>query len=71
MAKKLIIKEGDRVEIKAQGITVTGTVDSANNYNQWGTKPDCWYIELTSDSGNYHYWKQGVDGGTVRLLPKK
>ena len=68
---KLEIKAGDRVEIKAMGITVEGVVNSANNYNQWGRKPDCWYIELTSDSGKSHYWKQDQDGGSVRLLPKK
>ncbi|MCA9977674.1 MAG: hypothetical protein KC413_18070 [Anaerolineales bacterium] len=68
MKKKLKIKKGDRVKINAMGITVEGVVDSANNYDQWGTKPDCWYIELTSDSGKSHYWKQDRDGGSVELL---
>lgn len=68
--------KGKRVIIRAQGCVIHGTILSANN---WGTreKPN-WYIEYTIDesrssrprqySGNYGYWKQGVDGGTVEFV---
>jgi len=56
------INKGDTVTIKAQGITVTGTVLSAEHYEDSG-----WYIEMnnTNVPGGYSYYKQRYDGGEV------
>lgn len=56
------IKKGDTVTVNAQGIRVTGTVHSADNYGDTG-----WYIELTGADvpGGYSYWKQRDDGGFI------
>ncbi len=63
---KLDIGKGDKVRIRSQGHTVTGTVKTASN---WGGR-DGWYIELHDENGRYHYWKQGPDGGTVEKLSR-
>jgi hypothetical protein len=57
------IEKGSIVVIKAQGITVTGKVLTADN---WGDR-DGWYIEMTEANvpGGYSYWKQGQDGGKL------
>ncbi|MFW6008660.1 MAG: hypothetical protein ACOCP8_05270 [archaeon] len=57
------IEKDDLIEIECKGIMVSGKVLSAINY---GGK-DGWYIEFLSESGDYHYWKQGKDGGKVIL----
>ena len=59
---KVIIK-GDKITIKAKGITVTGRVISV----EWNGVEDGWYIELTEANvpGGYSYWKQGIDGGDI------
>ena len=57
----VIVLTGDRITIRAQGVTVSGTVLSAIF---WGS-PDGWYIEITPDNGGYSYWKQGLDGGEI------
>lgn len=54
------VRVGDEVTIKAQGLTITGKVLSAD----WWGYEDGWYIELQSKKG-YHYWKQNYDGGKL------
>jgi hypothetical protein len=62
------IRTGDRVEIESAGATTRGTVLTASNQSVLGAKPN-WYIELTIDhGGGYGYWKQKIDGGTVKVL---
>lgn len=67
---KWVINNGDIVTVKAQGITVTGEVLSANYYKGDGG----WYIELNNANvpGGYSYYKQDYDGGdVVEVLRKK
>ncbi len=56
----------DKVRITSQGTTRTGTVTSATNYGH-GTQEN-WYIQLTDINGYPVYWKQAVDGGTVKVI---
>lgn len=62
----ITIKRGDNVEIKAMGMTVTGTVISAD-CSILGKTPN-WMIEISDTNGTYRYWKQQYDGGAVRVL---
>lgn len=55
------LKAGDRITVSIPGFTATGTVLSASFYGP----RDGWFIEMKSDGGRYHYWKQGSDGGSV------
>ena len=64
------IKKGDRVKINSLGLTIVGEVLSAVNYKNYFEEKDNWYIEIISDSNEYHYWKQKEDGGEVRKLKK-
>jgi len=60
------LKAGDRIRVKCQGQTITGTVLTAYNWKVIPEDPDDWYIEFTGPNG-YAYWKQGVDGGQVEF----
>jgi len=62
------INKNDTVTIKAQGITVTGEVLSAEHNGKNG-----WYIELINANvpGGYSYYKQIYDGGDVVGVSKK
>jgi pyruvate/2-oxoglutarate/acetoin dehydrogenase E1 component len=64
----LSIKDGDRVTIKAQGITVTGTVINAEHYDQSG-----WYIDMVdaNTSGGVSSYRQRDDGGQVVAINGK
>lgn len=62
--KNVEVKKGDQIAIRAQGITIKGTVISAN----WYGPTDGWYIETSTESGGYSYWKQGQDGGQLRFV---
>lgn len=54
------LKAGTQVVIKAQGLTIKGTVLKADQ------ETEGWYIEGTSDQTNgYFYWKQPSDGGKL------
>lgn len=55
------ISKDSIVTIQAKGITITGTVLTAN---YWGEE-DGWYIEILDEQGMYRYWKQGQDGGEL------
>jgi hypothetical protein len=56
------VKKGDSITIQAQGYTFTGTVISADFYNETG-----YYIEFSTPT-SYHYWKQRYDGGKIVAL---
>lgn len=62
------VKKGDTIEVKAQGMTITGTVYSASHYGESG-----WYIEIEEANvpGGYSYWKQGSDGGSLTKVNGK
>jgi len=66
---EMVLQRGDRIKIESRGRTFAGTVRTASNYGS-ATQPD-WYIEYTDNYYGYMYWKQGVDGGTVRKLEEK
>lgn len=65
-----MFKPGDQVEISGVtmlgGATVTGEVVSAVNHRQPWDDEDDWYIELQTETQGAMYWKQSLDGGTVR-----
>lgn len=67
---KTRVFKDDKIAVMVQGITVRGTVYSAD----WYGVRDGWYIEITNAefenrplnfTGNYSYWKQGNDGGRI------
>jgi hypothetical protein len=60
---KLTINKGDNVKISAHGMTLEGTVISANDYSDWNNAG--WYIEFMSVTNGYCYWKQRDDGGKI------
>ena len=75
--KDFDLVKGDKIKVTAQGCEIFGTVLTAYF---WGKK-DGWYIEYMIDeqasfrpsrfSGNYGYWKQGCDGGTVEKITQE
>lgn len=60
------INRGDRIEVTAKGVTLTGIVTYAD-CDFFRDNPD-WMVEFRSEDGKPHYWKQRFDGGTVRVL---
>lgn len=74
--KTRYMPEGHPVTITCRGRKVEGVVIRANNYFDYETLEDDWYIEFRSKSnrsrdnhpdGGYGYWKQGIDGGTCEF----
>ena len=65
---KVEIHRGDLVEIEIRtgysAGTYRGTVLTAN---YWSDR-DGWYIEFDRPGSGYGYWKQGPDGGVVKVL---
>jgi hypothetical protein len=64
------VKIGQRVTITCQGLTVTGTVLSADHETRY--KDGAWeivgyLIEIRSDEGHVHYWKSPIDGGNLTI----
>ncbi len=63
------IEPGDIVTISCKWLTVTAKVETAHNYGT-ADNPD-WYIECRNVRTNEpHYWKQGIEGGSVKLVSK-
>jgi hypothetical protein len=64
---KLTIKKGDFIEVKAQGMTVRGTVLYACDWNNDNTG---WDIEIggANIAGGYSHWKQVYDKGFVSMV---
>ena len=61
---------GQRVTITCQGLSVTGTVFSADHETRY--KDGTWEIvgyllEIRSDEGHVHYWKSLIDGGSLTI----
>lgn len=54
------VEVGDKIH--AQGCTFE--VAEILSQDDWGDR-DGIYIEFRDPKGNYHYWKQGCDGGYV------
>jgi hypothetical protein len=74
--KPVIVKVGDVVEIKAKGITFTGTVTSASNpmvnkdgFLFKGYDANDYVVELVSPHGVHRNWHGVSDGGTIRVVP--
>lgn len=55
------IQNGKWVRIRHNNVNIDGKVISADHYGP----RDGWYIELLKRDGDYRYWKQGQDGGTL------
>ena len=61
---------GQRVTITCQGLTVTGTVLSADHETRYcnGEWEIIGYLlEVRSDEGHIHYWKSLIDGGSLTI----
>lgn len=61
---------GQRVTISCCGLTVTGTVISADHetrYHNGVWKVIGYLLEVRSDAGRVHYWKSLIDGGTLTI----
>lgn len=74
------IKKGDRVKITGvhRHYWCEGEVLTSDNAKMPWEGKDNWYLEVLATAGNiqgpfptYTYWKQGVDGGQVELLPEE
>lgn len=60
--KDFDLGRGDEVTITRAGVSRQFIVLSASWFEEYG-----WYIEANRrDDGAYGYWKQGIDGGSVR-----
>lgn len=62
---------GTKVRISVRGVAYEGEVISANNYADYPreTSEPNWYIEWKNPiTGQFGYWKQGLDGGTCEFL---
>jgi len=53
--------KGCKITITCQGKTYKGTILTAHKYD------NAWYIEFEHDNGDYGYWKQDMDGGTIEF----
>jgi hypothetical protein len=61
---------GQRVTITCQGLTVTGTVLSADHeirYEKGMEEVIGYLLEVRSDEGQVHYWKSLIDGGNLTI----
>ena len=64
------VSVGQRVTIDCQGLTVTGTVISADHetrYKNGEWEVIGYLIEIRTDEGHVHYWKSLLDGGSITI----
>ena len=64
------VSKGQRVTITCQGMTVTGTVISADHETRYqdGTWEIIGYLlEIEADDGHVYYWKSLIDGGMITI----
>jgi len=63
------VSKGQRVTITCHGLTVTGTVISADHEYRYesGKEPliTGYLLEIRTDEGHVHYWKSLIDGGSI------
>ena len=64
------VSKGQRVTITCQGLTVSGTVISADHetrYHHGEWEIIGYLLEVLSDEGHVHYWKSLIDGGKMTI----
>jgi hypothetical protein len=64
---------GQRVTIECQGMTVTGTVITADHevrYKDGKSEVIGYLLEVRTDAGRMHYWKSLLDGGSITIHPE-
>ena len=59
------VEVGDRIICHGYSYEIAEIISQ----NDWGEDPDGTfygiYVEFKDTNGDYHYWKQGIDGGLV------
>jgi hypothetical protein len=64
------VSVGQCVTINCQGLTITGTVISADHetrYKNGEWEVIGYLIEVRTDEGHVHYWKSLIDGGSLTI----
>lgn len=56
-------KVGDKVKVKGLEYEIAKIL--YQDYWERGADDDGWMIEFIDTKGNYHYWKQYLDGGEL------
>ena len=62
-SEEMRCKAGDIVKVKGRDYEIAEIF--YQDYWERGTDDDGWMIEFIDTKGNYHYWKQYLDGGEL------
>lgn len=62
----MICKPGDFVVLNGKKYVIAKIFYQF--YSERGVDDDGWMIEFNDDKGNYHYWKQYLDGGELIIV---